>query len=165
MEKQIKIVRYLILGFGFIFFFIGAGIGFHVYSSACVDCGFSADYVLPAVFMGMGLLDVIIVSIWSFIIKKKAKKEKWLFENGQRVQAKFDSIEINFHIRVNNVCPFIIVCHWKDELTGELRVFKSKNIWFDPYPHVDRSKTIDVYFDPSNVKSYVVDLSFLPSVK
>lgn len=163
MKKQIKIVRYFILGFGLVFFFIGAGIGFHVYSSECVGCGFTADYILPVVFMGIGLLDIAIISIWNFIIKKKAKKEKWLYENGQCVHAKFDSFEINRHLMVNNVNPFILVCHWKDDLSSEVHIFKSKNIWFDPYPHVDRSKTIDVYFDPSNVKSYVVDLSFLPA--
>lgn len=165
MEKQIKIVRYLILGFGLVFFIVGAGLGFHVYSLACVGCGFTADYVLPSVFMGIGLLDITIISIWSFIVQNKAKREKWLFENGQCVKTKFDSIEVNFHVSVNNVFPFNIICHWEDNLTGELHTFKSKNIWFDPYPHVDRSKTIDVYFDPSNAKSYVVDLSFLPTVK
>ena len=163
MEKQLKIVRYFILGFGLVFFCVGAGIGYSTFTA--VDGGAdTANFVLPAVFMGIGLLDVLIIVIWTIVLKGKTKKEQWLYSNGQSIKCKLNAVEQNLMLNVNGRYPYVIVCQWQDEITGNIHLFKSKNIWFNPAGFIDDSKMLTVFYDPANMKSYVVDLSFLPSV-
>ncbi|MCW3101897.1 MAG: hypothetical protein JWO09_337 [Bacteroidetes bacterium] len=162
MEKQLKIVRIAIFGFGAIFFCIGAVMGYQAWFGPATGKT-DKDYILPLVFMAIGLMDVLIVTVWSVISASKAKKEKWLMENGQSIRAKIISIDKNTMINVNSKNPYVIVCEWRDPLTSETRIFKSRNIWTDPAPFVDKTNTVSVYYDPGNIKNYAVDLSFLPA--
>jgi hypothetical protein len=162
MEKQFKIIRIVILTIGLTFLCIGAGIGYNVYASP--EPGEDqTSYILPAVFMLIGFMDIMIVSVWSMIVNKKAKKEKWLLENGQSIRTKFVSVQMNQSLSVNNIHPFIVISQWQDPLTSVIHQFKSKNIWFNPHTHIDAEKTITVLYDPADMKSYVMDLSFLPA--
>jgi hypothetical protein len=162
MEKQIKIIRIFILVFGLVFFSIGAGIGYSFYTTNNTPNAGHIDYILPIVFMSIGLLDVLIIIIWALVSKNKVKKQKWLLENGQSIRTKFISADINTHITVNNRSPYVIVCHWRDPITQNIYVFRSNNIWYNPTEFIDKAKTINVFYDPANMKSYLMDVSFLP---
>ncbi|MCW3070187.1 MAG: hypothetical protein JWO44_77 [Bacteroidetes bacterium] len=162
MEKQLRIVRFAIFGFGAIFFCIGAVIAFQTYSGPSAGKT-DADYMQPVIFMALGLMDILIVTVWSIISAAKAKREKWLRENGQLLRAKLVSINKNMMVTVNKNNPYVITCEWKDPATAGIHIFKSKNIWFDPTHFINKSNTIDVYYDPDNMKKYAIDLSFLPA--
>jgi cytochrome bd-type quinol oxidase subunit 2 len=162
METQFKIFRFVILGIGTIFLCIGAGIAYFTYSSQGTENKESSDYIVPVVFMFIGLMDILTIVIWSVITGKKAKKEMLLIENGYSVQAKIISIDLNKSVSMNRKNPFNIICQWKDPVTSVSYIFKSKNIWFDPSQFIDHSKTINVFCDPDNMKNYVVDTTFLP---
>ena len=120
------------------------------------------DPALPFIFMGIGGLDTTIVIIWTLIVNAKAKKAQWLLDNGVSITAKFVSVNLNTHIRVNGRMPFHIICQWQDPITRELYTFQSKNIWSDPTSFIPASKNIEVLYDPNDMKNYLVDTSFLP---
>ena len=155
MEKQLKIVRFAILGFGMVFCCVGLVLYLNMPLA-------ERDYTLPTVFVSVGLLDMVIVFVWSVVAKAKAKKEQWLLDNGVRITAKFVSITLNTQIRVNGRNPFHIHCQWQDPITREVFTFQSKNIWSDPTSFIPASKNIEVLYDPNNMKSYMVDTGFLP---
>lgn len=161
MEKQFKILRTVIITIGFLFFCVGAGIAYQVYTAKDAET-VTQDYIMPMVFMFVGLMDIFTVLIWTFVTRNKSRKELLLKENGYSVRAKVVSVELNQNIRMNRRSPYIIVCQWQDPLSSSIHVFKSKNIWFDPSRYIDHSRTINVFCDPNNLKSYVVDISFLP---
>ncbi|MFN8355131.1 MAG: DUF3592 domain-containing protein [Spirosomataceae bacterium] len=80
--------------------------------------------------------------------------------NGQRIKAHLQSVQLDRSIRSGNRSPFRIYCQWQDSLTGNLYVFKSDALWFDPSPYVGQQ--MDVLIDPQNPKRYWVDTSSLP---
>ena len=164
MEKQLKLLRYIMIGFGLVFLSVGAGIGYFFYTDVNAENSGVVDYTLPIVFMCVGAMDILIITIISIVIKNRAKKQQWLLENGQIIKAKLFSIELNQRINVNGRSPHVIMCQWQDPVTSQVHLFKSNNIWFNPSEFIDRSKTINVFCDPANMKSYVVDTSFLPVV-
>jgi len=88
-----------------------------------------------------------------------------MLTNGQQVEAKITSIELNTGIVIQGRSPYVIHSQWQDKLTPDhIYIFKSENIWFDPTPFINR-ETITVYIDVANAKRYYVDISFLPKVK
>jgi len=72
-------------------------------------------------------------------------------------------VERNTGVAVNGVSPFRIATQWQDPATGEIRVFHSENVWFDPSDYL-KDQPITVYLDPQNPHRYWVDTSFLPKL-
>ncbi|MFH0890664.1 MAG: DUF3592 domain-containing protein [Candidatus Liptonbacteria bacterium] len=91
---------------------------------------------------------------------KRAKKN-WLLISGQRIRAQFVKCQLNILVKVNNRSPFVIYAQWKNPMNGEILVFKSEYIWFDPSPFV-QGRELEVLIDPQNPKKYWMDVSFLP---
>lgn len=120
-------------------------------------------WLLPTVFGGFGIIfmGVGATLIVSSLLSKK--KEKWLQENGQKIQTKFSNVEWNTSLTVNGQSPYIIVSQWRDPATYEVYTFRSQNIWFNPEEFIKNSDTelIDVYVDPKNMKKHYMDISFL----
>lgn len=93
----------------------------------------------------------------------KRRSNAHLQKNGVEIQADFQGVEHNTSLTVNGRSPFNIVCQWLHPQTGELYIFRSENLWFDPSDHVEYEK-IPVLVDESNLKKYWVDTSFLPKL-
>lgn len=93
----------------------------------------------------------------------KGRSKAYLEEHGTEVLAKFASVEQNTSLTVNGRNPFRIVCQWQHPQTGELHVFRSDNLWFDPSDHIQQ-ETVPVLVDESNLKRYWVNTSFLPKL-
>ncbi|MBC8024847.1 MAG: DUF3592 domain-containing protein [Steroidobacteraceae bacterium] len=91
------------------------------------------------------------------------KKRDWLMAYGTEIQAEFQSVERNTSLKVNGRSPWRIIAQWQNPETGQLHVFHSENVWFDPTKHVT-SKQLKVLLDPKNSKRYHVDVSFLPQL-
>ena len=65
--------------------------------------------------------------------------------------------------RVRGRRAYRIVSHWQDPVSGNLHVFRSDDIWFDPSDYIDRDQ-ITVRIDPRDPKNYHVDIGFLPEL-
>lgn len=114
----------------------------------------------------LGVLGLVFFIIGGSIIAYGIKKKnmfKYLKQNGKKIEADFQSVNINSSLNVNGVNPFIVVLQWQNPETSELHIFKSDNIWFDPTDFIQTDK-INVLIDRRNPKRYSVDLSFLPKV-
>ncbi len=94
---------------------------------------------------------------------RKTKRVQRLKLNGIPVTSKFQRVELNTSIAVNDKSPYIIVTQWVNPETSKLHVFKSDNIWFDPTDHIDGPE-ITVLIERGNPKRYHVDTSFLPKL-
>jgi hypothetical protein len=94
---------------------------------------------------------------------KKSRSQAYLKDHGTEVLATFSSVEQNTSLTVNGRNPFRIVCQWQHPQTGELHVFRSDNLWFDPSNHIHQ-ETVPVLVDEANLKRYWVDTSFLPKL-
>jgi hypothetical protein len=111
---------------------------------------------LGAVFAAIGF-GILIVS------RLNKKKREWLMAYGTEIQADFQSVERNTSLKVNGRSPWRIIAQWQNPETGQLHVFNSENVWFDPTNHVT-TKQLKVLLDPKNAKRYHVDISFLPQL-
>jgi Protein of unknown function (DUF3592) len=100
---------------------------------------------------------------WSVWQRLNDRKAAWLRENGRRVQAEIESIQLNTSVQVGGRNPYRILCQWLDPVRNEVHVFQSRNIWFDPADYLQGRTTLDVLIDPENPRRYLVDTSFLPN--
>ncbi len=113
---------------------------------------------------GMGLV-FCLTSFFMFLISRLNKrKAEYLKRNGQAVQATYQGVEINSSFTVNGRSPYRVVTHWKNPVTGELHIFKSENLWYNPADHLKEHQYITVYLELSNPKKYWVDTSVLPKL-
>ncbi len=83
--------------------------------------------------------------------------------HGTRVTATITGIEMDQSIDVGGQRPYLILAQWLNPATGQLHLFKSESIWFDPKPFI-KGETISVFVEPHNPKSYYVDISILPKI-
>ena len=86
-----------------------------------------------------------------------------LKKNGTRVNAEFQSVELNTALKVNGRNPYQILAQWQNPTTTEIHIFNSDNLWFDPTDYI-KSDVIEVLVDMQNPKNYHVDTSFLPKI-
>lgn len=130
--------------------------------SARINTFFSL-WGLPIILCGLGLVFGAIGAGMLVYSWMKARSTAYLKDKGTEVLAKFSSVEQNTSLTVNGRNPFRIVCQWQHPQTGDLHVFRSDNLWFDPSNHIERD-TVPVLVDESNLKRYWVDTSFLPKL-
>ena len=83
-----------------------------------------------------------------------------MLETGDKIYADFKEVTINYSYSVNTRHPYIIICTGKDSVTGEVRTFKSENLWDNPeYIIKERNiTTFPVYIDINNRKKYYLSL-------
>ncbi|WP_111657207.1 DUF3592 domain-containing protein [Isoalcanivorax indicus] len=83
-----------------------------------------------------------------------------LRQTGRRIETRFQGVEANTRLTVNGRHPQRIVTQWQNPATGEVQVFFSRNLWFDPSEHI-RQHSITVWMDPQKPGRYVMDTDFL----
>ena len=98
-----------------------------------------------------------------FFGMKKTKMVEDLKKNGTRVNAEFQSVQLNTTLKVNGRNPYQILAQWQNPTTTEIHIFNSDNLWFDPTDYI-KSDVIEVLVDMQNPKKYHVDTSFLPKI-
>ena len=125
--------------------------------------GFSSLWLGPTIMGGIGLVFAGIGFGILIASRLKQKKRDWLRVHGTEIQADFMSVDRNTSLKVNGRSPWRIVAQWQNPETGQLHLFNSENVWFDPTTYVT-TKQIKVLLDPKDAKRYHVDLSFLPQL-
>jgi len=96
-----------------------------------------------------------------FIQWKRGKTSDDLRLHGKPLLAEYERVAVNSAVSVNGASPYRIFLQWQDPATSQVHVFYSDDIWYDPEKFINR-KQLTVYVDPSNLKRYSVDISFLP---
>jgi hypothetical protein len=117
----------------------------------------------PAIVAGMGTVFLLIGGGIVYVRRRLAAQAEHLRRRGTPVETEFQSVEQNKSFQVNGRYPWRIVTQWKNPATGEIHLFHSENLWFDPTAHVT-SKQVIVYMDSRNPKRYYIDVSFLPKL-
>lgn len=111
--------------------------------------------IVGGVFSLAGLLMVL------FGLRKK-RKAQWLQVHGMPVDASFQEVMRKTSVTVNGRNPFVILCNWKHPESGELHLFESEHIWFEPSRFIS-DEPIRVMLDRRDPRKYQVDISFLPN--
>lgn len=91
------------------------------------------------------------------------RKGEFLRSQGQPIETMLQGVERNESISANGSHPYRVVTQWQNPATGEIHVFKSENLWYDPTPLLQRDR-ITVLIERDNPRRYLVDLSFLPKL-
>lgn len=111
---------------------------------------------------GMGSVFSLIGGALVFASSRKAGDPR-LKLNGQALQTDFQSVERDTSYSVNGRHPYQVVTQWKNPNTGEIHLFHSDHLWYDPTAHI-KTDRITVYVDRGNPGKYFMDISFLPKL-
>lgn len=115
----------------------------------------------PAFLTIFGAIFSLIGSAFIFVPWKTRHMAADLRVHGTPILAEYQHVALNPAISVNGASPYRIFVQWQDPTTSQVHVFHSDDIWYDPGKFINR-KELTVYVDPSNLKRYHVDISFLP---
>lgn len=96
-----------------------------------------------------------------FALGRKSSGDRRLKLHGQAIQTDFQGVERDTSYSVNGRHPFQVVTQWKNLSTGEIHLFHSDHLWYDPTSHIKTGK-ITVYTERGNPGKYFMDTSFLP---
>ena len=86
---------------------------------------------------------------------------EWLRAHGHRLNGESPRV-VTDSFEIQGRSPFRLEVDVHDATRDEVRVLTSEAIWFDPTPHLENRKTLDVFVDPARPERYLVDISFLP---
>ena len=86
------------------------------------------------------------------VISLGGRRRAYLLKHGIAVQTEFKSVHECTNISFGSRHPFRIVSHWKNPTTGELHVFRSQLLWFDPSPYL-KDDLIPVHIEINKLTS------------
>lgn len=117
----------------------------------------------PLMLAGLG--GVFFTTGFSLVLYTRTKhlKTAQLQVAGVAVKANYQSVERNASLTVNGKHPFKITAQWINPATGELHIFESDNIWFDPTNYI-KTEQLTVLIENGNPKKYSMDVDFLPKM-
>ncbi len=126
--------------------------------------GFISLWLASVVLGGMGVVFTGIGA--AFIVQRRSaeNRKNFLMAYGTAIETRFQAVERNTSLEVNGRNPWRIVSQWQNPASGNLRVFNSENLWFDPTQYVKPGK-ITVLLDPADGRRYHMDVSFLPKLE
>ena len=104
--------------------------------------------------LGLGLL----IPRW---IRGKAHDR--LRRTGTPIRAKLQQVTELKGRRSGDRHPYQIVAQWLNPRTGEIHVFKSEPIWFEPTQYLE-SDEVTVFIELNNPRKYYVDVTMLPKL-
>lgn len=165
MERKAKTGISVWLLIGITFTIVGT-----VFFAALVGIFFSFKDRDPVTFwlflMIFGLLGLIFLTLGLiFLIHdiRKRRRSSRLLNSGNYIMAEITEVTVNGAVSVNRMHPFIIKCIYQD-MAGNIHVFKSRELFFDPRPLL-KDQQVRVYVDADNFDHYYVDIdSVLPKV-
>ena len=115
------------------------------------------------IFGGVGALFLLVGLPFVIAFINKKKRCNRLLKEGNYVMAEVSEITRNYNVRVNNRRPYIVKCAYRDGY-GNVHIFKSRNILYDPST-ILKDNMVKVYVDGENYKHYYMDLDeVLPNV-
>lgn len=126
--------------------------------------GFFSLWGGPLIVGGMGMLFMLLGGGIVYARRASTQRAIELRRGGRPVQTRFQSVEQNTGTKMNGRSPWRIVTQWKNPSTGEIHVFNSDDIWYDPTPHLQAGHELTVFIDRANPRRYYMDTSFLPKL-
>lgn len=119
--------------------------------------------IFKGVFCGLGALLLIVGIICLCLEIGKRTRCNRLINSEQYIMAEISEITMNYAVRVNYRHPYIVICRYRD-MYGNIHLFRSRNLNFDPAPLL-KDQMVRVYVEGENFKHYYVDIdSVLPEV-
>lgn len=118
-------------------------------------------WFLPILLGFIGFIFTIIPVTILCLKSSRRKREEWLRNNGDRVNAEFLGVEMDTSYSMNGQHPYIIKSQWLNPLTNQPQIFTSERLWYNPEEFV-KCKALQVFIDRNNPTKYHVDLSNLP---
>jgi hypothetical protein len=125
--------------------------------------GFLALWLGPLIVGGIGFVLFSIGAGLAVVPRMLARRDAQLRASGTPIQAKLQGVERNTALSMNGTNPWRVTAQWQDPASGEVHVFRSENVWFDPSEYLKRD-TVTVYVDPANPRRHWMDVSFLPKL-
>jgi hypothetical protein len=118
-------------------------------------------YFVLIVLLPIGLGFTAVGAPGLIVIALRKRKEAWLRERGQPVEAKLTGV-----IRMQNgLMPWRITADWHDPFRGQVVALQSRNLYEDPTRHVEVGQTVKAWVDPDRPSRHWIDVSFLPDVR
>lgn len=115
----------------------------------------------PMLLGGLGSAFFVIGTVVVLASRRKAGADSRLKLHGRAIQTDFQSVERDTGYSENGRHPCVVVTQWKNPATGEVHVFRSDHLWYDPTDHI-KTDRITVYIERDNPGKYFMDVGFLP---
>ncbi len=151
--SALDIIGMIFAPLGLVFILLGIGL-----------MGGTGELLFFAVFSGIGSIFLLLgVLFLAFMLYRRSCIRKLVAE-GHYVMATVTSVQPNYNIRVNGCNPYIAECSFTDPMSGEIHLFRSRNIYFDPTA-ILLDAQVPVYCRKDSYQRYYVDVdSILPQV-
>jgi hypothetical protein len=114
-------------------------------------------WFLSIIFASMGFIFAAIGA--GFLVYQiiNARNKKWLISNGRPVLAKVIGVHYKTNIKFNGRSPWVIEAQWLSPM-GQMFVFNSEYLWFDPTELLQGRLEIDVLINPNKPKMHFMKL-------
>ncbi len=151
---------------GFIFAPLGAF--FMILGSLLYYFGAGEDPEDPMIFLcvfgGIGLIFFIVgLGLLGADLQRRSAMRRAL-DGGDYVLAKIAGVQRKLNVNSGGSHPCVVECHYQNPDTGEMHVFFSRYLYFDPTDMLT-SDEVPVYLDRMNEKIAFVDIdAVLPKV-
>lgn len=116
----------------------------------------SVIYLLPIVFIGIGIIFLLIGVLILVLRAREDRKKKRIMDTGVRISAQVKGSIVDTSYTINSRHPYRLECVYYDELSGQPVICTSDIIWESPDKYMD--KYVPVYVDREDRSRYVVDL-------
>jgi hypothetical protein len=123
--------------------------------------GFFENWGLILIFGSIGLVLFPLGCTAFYVPIRKRKTIEWLRNHGEKIEADFNSIQLNESTTRKKKHPYTIVATWIDTSKDKTYTFHTEeDIWEDPSSLIPVSKKIQVLVDPkAPEKKYWIDPS------
>jgi hypothetical protein len=125
--------------------------------------GFFTLWGAAAIVGGLGVIFFLVGAAIAIYPLLKSRSHARLRSEGQRIISKVVSVGQNESVRINGRHPHQVVTQWQNPATGDIHLFKSASLMFDPSDYMSR-KDITVYIERNDPDTYWKDLDFLPEL-
>lgn len=151
---------------GWIFSLIGAF--FILVGTLLSVFGVGVDPAGPMLFLcvfgGMGAVFLLIGLGLVYADVNRRNMLQQAVDSGHYVMAKIVGVQRRLNVNVRGTHPYVVECHWMNRDSGELHVYYSRYLYFDP-TDLFTAKEVPVYIDRMNEKYAFVDIDkVLPKV-
>lgn len=115
-----------------------------------------AKYWLFGILCGMGVIFLLVGSVYPVIMIIKSIKKKNLLRNGMALSATVEEIRWDTSLTVMGRHPYVIICSYHNPGKDVTYRFKSEGIWTNPEEVYPVGSSIEVMVDVNNYKNYYV---------
>ena len=144
---------------GIIFSLVGLfNLGIGSVASLVMKAAGAGLWYLPLAIMGwIGLVFLLIGTVFLIVEKRRRAMEEELKNHGQTLEAEVKGVQNDLNVAVNGRHPYYLEAHWRDPITDTVHVFRSRDVNFDPRGYVEGRK-VTVYVRDNDYSRYYMDL-------